>query len=97
MEHLLKIVYAPNSIYQRNKRGWCGSVDTARDDIEILLNKNAGAARDKDKALAIAFKYGLRKFKRDCDDFGPVDWSDVCPWTIDQVLEPDFFPSLEDG
>jgi hypothetical protein len=30
-------------------------------------------------------------------DFGPVDWPEACPWSIEQVLDPDFFPSREKG
>jgi hypothetical protein len=93
IEHLLKLTYAPDPIYRNNERGWRNTISRERDNIERLLHRNAGAARDQDEARVNAFKYGLREIQRTCDDFGAIDWPQVCPWTLEQLLDPDFFPA----
>jgi len=93
IEHLLKLTYAPDPIYRNNERGWRNTISQERDNIERLLHQNAGAARDKDEARVNAFKYGLREIARTRDDFGAIDWPQACPWTLEQLLDPDFFPA----
>ncbi len=97
IEHLLKLTYAPGSIYRNNERGWRNTVSRERDNIERLVHRNAGAARDKHEARVNALKYGLREVERTCDDFGPVLWPEECPWTLDQLLDHDFFPVRGNG
>jgi Domain of unknown function DUF29 len=91
--HFLKLTYAPDAIYDDNKRIWQQSIRVARINIRKLLRRNAGAARDRDAARLNAFEDAREVVQGECDDFGEVDWPDVCPWTIEQVLDPDFFPS----
>ena len=95
--HLLKLTYAPDAIYDYNERGWQQSIRVARINIRKLLRRNASAARDRDEALLNGFEDAREIVQGECDDFGTVDWPDVCPWTIEQVLDPDFFPSRKQG
>jgi hypothetical protein len=60
-----------------------------------LLEDNASAARDRNKALASAYRQALGSVRDECDDFGPVQWPEMCPWTIEQVLDEAFFPARE--
>lgn len=95
--HCLKLAYAPEAIYIYNERGWHQSIRVARINIRKLLRRNAGAARDRDEALRNAFEDAREIVQGECDDFGPVMWPEVCPWTIEQLLDPGFFPSREHG
>lgn len=95
--HGLKLAYAPDSIYEYNERGWRQSIRVARINIRKLLRRNASAARDRDEALVNAFEDAREIVQGECDDFGPVNWPEVCPWTIEEVLDPDFFPSRNNG
>ncbi len=92
VEHLLKLVYAPNSIYQHNKLAWQLSVNNARREITALLEDNASAVGDPDKTLASAYQQALGNVREECDDFGPVQWPDTCPWTIETCLDENVWP-----
>jgi hypothetical protein len=91
--HCLKLAYAPDAIYTYNERGWQQSIRVARINIRKLLRRNAGAARDRDEARLNAFEDAREIVQGECDDFGPATWPEVCPWTLEQLLDPDFFPS----
>jgi hypothetical protein len=95
IEHLLKWTYAPAPIFARNERGWRLSINNPRRAIVALLEDNASAARDRNKALASAYRQALGSVRDECDDFGPVQWPEMCPWTIEQVLDEAFFPARE--
>jgi hypothetical protein len=95
IEHLLKWTYAPASIFARNERDWRLSINNPRRAIAALLEDNASAARDRNQALASAYRQALGNVRDECDDFGPVQWPDMCPWTIAQVLDEAFFPARE--
>jgi hypothetical protein len=95
IEHLLKWTYAPASIFARNERDWRLSINNPRRAIAALLEDNASAARDRNQALASAYRQALGNVRDECDDFGPVQWPDMCPWTIAQVLDGAFFPARE--
>ncbi len=95
LEHLLKWTYAPASIFARNQRGWRLSINNPRRAVAALLEDNASAARDRDKALASAYRQALANVRDACDDFGPVRWPATCPWTIEHVLDEAFFPARD--
>lgn len=92
LEHLLKLACAHEAALKRNRRGWQQSVSNARDEIRILLSDSPSAARDKDASFSMAFDDALRKLRRDYDDLRVEDWPDQCPWTLEQVLDDDFWP-----
>ncbi len=87
--HFLKLAYAPDVIYGYNQRVWQQSSRVARINIRKLLRRNAGAARDRDEALINAFEDALDIVRGEYDDSGSVNWPEVCPWTIEQLLDPD--------
>jgi len=93
--HGLKLAYAPDAIYAYNERSWQQSMRVARINIRKLLRRNAGAARDRDEARLNAFDDAREIVQGECDDFGAVTWPEVCPWTLEQLLDPDFFPSRD--
>ncbi|MDH3601206.1 MAG: DUF29 domain-containing protein [Candidatus Tectomicrobia bacterium] len=93
IEHLLKVAHAPAPILDNNLNGWTSTVRRTRRklgeklaDSRVLLNY---AAEKFDDAYAGA----LYDTMGSTADFGPVDWPEACPWSIDQVLDPDFIPS----
>ncbi len=91
-EHLLKLTYAPDAILEPNQRGWRLSVNHARREIVALLEDNASAAQDCDKALVSAYRQALGNVREECEDFGPVIWPATCPWTREQMLDETFWP-----
>lgn len=93
--HFLKLAYAPDAIYAYNERVWQQSIRVARINIRKLLRRNASAARDRDEALLNAFEDAREIVQGECDDFGAVDWPEVCPWPLEQLLDPDCFPRRE--
>lgn len=93
--HFLKLSLAPLNIYEPNLNGWSGSVRRARRAIVGLLEDSRSAAREKDKAFESAFRAARREALDECADFGPVQWPETCPWTIEQVLDDDFWPERQ--
>lgn len=91
-EHLLKLAYASYGILKSHQREWRLSVNNARREIVALLEANASAARDRDKALVSAYRQALGNVREECEDFGPVMWPETCPWTIEQMLDETFWP-----
>lgn len=91
-EELLKLTYAPYGILKANQHGWRLSANNARREIAALLEDNASAARDRDKALVSAYRQALGNVREECEEFGAVMWPESCPWTIEQVLDETFWP-----
>jgi hypothetical protein len=87
--HLLKWRYQPDT----RSNSWRASVAQARDEIAALIEdspslKDYPAGRLSDPRGG-AYAQGR---KRAVLDTGIADLPDICPWTIEQVLDPDFWP-----
>lgn len=88
--HLLKLTYAPSVDLERAARGWKSNVHNARVALEERLQDSPSLAsyplevmaRQYDKAR----KEVIISLDMELDDF-PSE----CPWTIDQILDEDFF------
>jgi hypothetical protein len=85
--HLLKWEFQP----AQRSNSWRSSVREARRQIAGLIEESptlAGYPADK---LADAYEHGREDAEAEA---GLLDLPVGCPWTIDQVLDRDFWPGL---
>jgi Domain of unknown function DUF29 len=84
--HLLKLIYDPAA---RPRRSWRVTVADARE--KVARKARGGLQHHPAAYLPTAYRYARRKValatKRPLTDF-----PEACPWTIDQVLDEDFWP-----
>ena len=84
--HLLKLRHDPAT---RPRRGWIVTVDTARE--EITKRATGALQHHPEHYLTDADRQARRKAALMLDR--PMTaFPDTCPWPIEQVLDPDFFP-----
>lgn len=84
--HLLKLRCDPAT---RPRRGWQVTADAARE--EIARRATGGLQHHPEHYLPHAYRQARRRALLAIDR--PLgDIPEICPWTIAQVLEPDFFP-----
>lgn len=88
-EHLLKLLV---SVDRNPRRGWQASVRNARNQVAVRLRKNPSLKRqlpelfaDGWDAMRDAARGGLREAEEHLVPANP-------PFTVDQALDPDFFP-----
>ncbi len=85
-EHLLKWRYLP----RRSVRGWRATLDEQRRQLEELFADSPSLRGFAEGVLAAAFANGCKDAER--AGMKPGSRSDVCPWSLEQVLSLDFFP-----
>ena len=87
--HLLKWQYQPDA----RSNGWRGSVAEVRDQIADLLEESPSLkeypAGQLSEPRGGAYAQGR---KRAALQSGIADLPSTCPWTIEQVLDSDFWP-----
>ena len=92
--HLIKLRYLTDHDYDRAGRGWQDSIIDARAEIENNIENSPSLA----DYPAIQLNYIYPKARQDAvrsqPSLEPIV-STACPWSIEQVLNPDFFPSRE--
>src|SRR5215510_7664825 len=94
LEHLLKLLVARQRlpyVYERNRRGWQTSCRTQRLRLVRLLEDNPSleptVATESARAYAVARLDAAEALQLEEDSMPPA-----CPWTVEQILHPDFFP-----
>ena len=97
IEHLLKLAYAPDPIFHNNLNGWTSTVRRTRRKLGEKLAESRLLSNYAAETFDDAYAGGLYDTMGSTADFGPVEWPQVCPWSLEQVLDPDFFPSREKG
>jgi hypothetical protein len=86
--HLLKLAIDPTA---RPRRGWRGTVDAARH--EIAKRATGSLRQHPTRYLPEAYRQARRHAALMLDR--PLaDVPEICPWTIDQVLDEDFWPDM---
>lgn len=95
LAHLLKWGYStPGPLRDQDLAGWEDSISWARLEIGLLIEQSpslkAYPAESLDKAYRLA-RQRLRSLRHPMID--PKRFPEACPWSIDQVLDPDFFPA----
>jgi hypothetical protein len=94
MEHLVKLTLSPA---ERPRRGWLVTVDRQR---AKLARKLTTTLRTHLESELPALYAGLRRpVSRQLDQNGawPNAVPAVCPYTLDQLLEPDWYPDNAQG
>ena len=84
-EHLLKWQFVPPA----RGGGWYSSVRAARRQITDLIEENPALAPYPATWLAWAYARGREKAE---DETGLVGLPEACPWTIERVLDREFWP-----
>lgn len=85
--HLLKWRYQP----AHRSESWVRSIQDARTEIELILEDSPSLKTYPAEVLNSAYQKTLRK-----DPENPaiesIELPLICPWTIEQVLDVDFWP-----
>jgi hypothetical protein len=96
LEHLLKLQY---SAQQEPRRGWENSVDDARGE----LDKDLTPTLRRELAEALPGIYAkqrertARRLRRSGDDDAAGRLPQRCPYTLEQILDEDWWPSTPEG
>jgi uncharacterized protein DUF29 len=92
LTHLLKWCYQP----QRRSRGWRTSMRVGRQQIVRRLRRNPGLRPDLSMMLTYAYA-DARTRAMDETSLPLATFPEVCPWTVDQVLNGEFLPETIKG
>jgi hypothetical protein len=87
LHHLLKWQYQPT----HRTRSWQISIDQARDRIADVLERSHSLQTYPAQRLALAY----RRAQRDAitvTGLPALTFPEACPWSLDQLLDPDFLP-----
>jgi Domain of unknown function DUF29 len=87
LAHLLKWRYQPT----HRSPSWRRSIDQARDAIADRITRSPSLRGLPAQGLGIAYRRGRRDAQTDTG-FPLAAFPEVCPWTIEQVLDADFWP-----
>jgi hypothetical protein len=83
--HLLKWRHQP----ALRSRSWQGTLHVQRRDLQSVLTDSPSLHPFAASVLAIAYSYG----RHDAElETGLLNLPPDCPWSLDQVLDPDFLP-----
>lgn len=92
IEHLLKLDFGP---VEEPKRGWRRSVLNQRRDLRRLLRDSPSLCPQAERALEPCFREAVSDVERMIPDLELDLWPDLprtCPYTLEQVLDPDWWP-----
>ncbi len=90
LAHLLKWQYQPDQ-RQRCENSWRASIRHARREVERTLKENPGLKPHLPELFEEAYQDGVDWAIRETnlpESVFPIE----CPWTLEQVLEGDFWP-----
>ena len=90
VQHLLKWKFQPSE----RSHGWAGTIRRERGKIARLLEKNPGLKPRRFELFAEAFD-GARAGAAIESDLPFEDFPEVCPYTLDQAMDPAFWPGGE--
>jgi hypothetical protein len=90
--HLLKWHYQPSG--RQTGYSWRSSIDNARDDIATLIEDSPSLRREVPGLLARRYP-AARRLARDETGLPLSTFPETCPWTVEQILDDDFWPEGE--
>ncbi len=87
VQHLLKWRYQP----ELRSRSWQNTLLAQRRDLQAVFEDSPSLRTfaASDRIMSAAFAAGRQDAEQET---GVLRLPDVCPWTLDQVLDPDFLP-----
>ncbi|WP_431855545.1 DUF29 domain-containing protein [Azospirillum sp.] len=97
IEHLLKLEHSPASDPRRN---WMLSVVEHRGRAQRAAENSGSLRRMLPGLLPNAWKYGRRSAAKAMelfDGFDPATLPAECPYTLEQILDDDFWPASRHG
>ncbi|HEX8665842.1 MAG TPA: DUF29 domain-containing protein [Beijerinckiaceae bacterium] len=75
---------------------WRENIDRQRDEIAQIASENPSFVNDIRSAVVRVYEDARRRLEYDTYYF-PNDFPATCPFTVDQVLDPHFYPEDLDG
>ena len=87
--HLLKWQYQP----ERAGGSWASTINIQRAEIEVLLDENPSLHAILPERFAVAYAKA-RRFAAGETGLPAATFPDTCPFTIEQTLDPGFWPGL---
>src|SRR6266508_3088976 len=87
--HLLKWQHQPNG--RPTGHSWRSSIVNARDEIAVLLEDSPSLRADVPAILARRYP-AARMLAHDQTSLPLTTFPESCPWTVEQILDQDFFP-----
>lgn len=88
LSHLLKWAYEPN----HRSKTWIATINQSRDRIEDLLEESPSLKIELTSTFGKSRVHARAVRDATVDSEAKVDFPENCPWTLDDVLTPDFFP-----
>jgi hypothetical protein len=85
--HLLKWRFQPS----RRGTSWEALIANNRDQLEVHLGDNPSLKHLLPDALTQAYRYAARDAAAETG-FDKATFPQSCPWTYDQIMDPDFWP-----
>jgi hypothetical protein len=87
--HLLKWQYQPEG--RQTGHGWRFSIHNTRDEIVAVLEESPSLRRAMPGLLARRYR-AARLLAQEDTGLPLATFPGTCPWTLDQILDEDFFP-----
>jgi hypothetical protein len=86
-QHLLKMAHQPEK--QIDSNSWASTIIEQRSRLELLLEDSPSLQPYAAASLGRAYSVGRRVAARGT---GITTFPAECPWTVEQVIDPDFWP-----
>ncbi|WP_306558092.1 DUF29 domain-containing protein, partial [Nostoc sp. 'Peltigera malacea cyanobiont' DB3992] len=87
--HLLKWHFQP----EKRSNSWLGTIREQRVQIKLLLQDSPSLKPYLDEVLFTVYELGLALAIRETE-LGEQLFPEICPYTLDQTLNPEFLPNL---
>ena len=86
--HLLKWAYEPS----RRSTSWKLTINQSREEIEDLLEDSPSLRNVLDELITNGKSYSRAARNATVETEGKIAFPPHSPWTLDQLLDPDFLP-----
>lgn len=90
-EHLLKLAYARGRVLEQNRRGWQLTVESARGDIDELLEESRSLGPKVNELLRRAYRSG-RIAALIAMNLPEKAIPEQPPWTFEEIMDDAFLP-----
>ena len=88
LQHLLKWQFQP----QERSSSWVGTIVEQRDRVDLLLEDSPSLRRLLTEALAYSYPRARRAASRETE-LPLSTFPDACPYTLEQLLNDEFWPN----